>query len=50
MGALLGLIIASLINLFFFHSSLVELIMSGISLVVFTVLTMYDTQKLKKYV
>lgn len=47
MGALLGLIIASLINLFFFHSSLVELIMSGISLVIFTVLTMYDTQKLK---
>ena len=47
MGALLGLIIASLINLFFFHSSVVELIMSGISLVIFTVLTMYDTQKLK---
>ena len=47
MGALLGLIIASLINVFFFQSTVVELIMSAITLVIFIVLTMYDTQKLK---
>ena len=47
LGALIGLIIASLINLFFFKSSMVELIMAGISLVIFLILTMYDTQKLK---
>ena len=47
MGALLGLIIASLINIFFFQSTVVELIMSAITLVIFIVLTMYDTQKLK---
>lgn len=47
MGALLGLIIAGFINIFFFRSTMAELIMSGISLVVFIVLTMFDTQKLK---
>ena len=48
LGALLGLILASLLNLFFFRSSMVEWIMSGISLIIFIILTIYDTQKLKR--
>ena len=48
LGALIGLILASLLNLFFFRSSMVEWIMSGISLIIFIILTIYDTQKLKR--
>lgn len=43
---LIGIIIASIINLFM-QSSMMELVISGIGVIVFTGLTAYDTQKLK---
>ena len=43
---LIGLIIASLVNMFL-HSSAMSLIISYIGVIVFTGLTAYDTQRLK---
>ena len=43
---LVGLIIASLVNMFL-HSSAMSLIISYIGVIVFTGLTAYDTQRLK---
>ena len=47
MMALMGLIVASLIN-FFMHSETMEYIISFIGVVIFTGLTAYDVQKLKE--
>ena len=44
--ALIGIIIASLINLYF-KSSMMDYIISGIGVIVFTLLTAYDSQKIK---
>ncbi|MGB8366865.1 MAG: Bax inhibitor-1/YccA family protein [Candidatus Babeliales bacterium] len=44
---LFGLIIALLVNLFL-KSATVDLIISGIGVIIFSLLTAYDTQKLKK--
>ena len=44
--ALIGLIIASLVNIFM-HSSMMQWIISLVGVVVFAGLTAYDTQKLK---
>jgi uncharacterized protein len=46
MMGLFGIIIASLANMFF-HSSLVQFVVSIIGVVVFTGLTAYDTQRIK---
>lgn len=45
--ALMGLIIASLVNLFL-HNSMMDLIISGIGVLLFTGLTAYDSQKIKQ--
>lgn len=45
--ALIGLIIASVVNIFL-HNSALELIVSGIGVLVFTGLTAYDAQKIKQ--
>ena len=45
--ALIGLIIASLVNLFL-HNSMMDLIISGIGVLLFTGLTAYDSQKIKQ--
>lgn len=45
--ALIGLIIASLVNLFL-HNSMMDLIISGIGVLIFTGLTAYDSQKIKQ--
>ena len=42
-----GIIIASIINLFF-RSSMMDMILSGIGVVIFTLLTAYDSQKIKR--
>lgn len=47
--ALIGLIIASLVNMFL-HSSMFELIISGVGVLIFVGLTAYDTQKIKALV
>ncbi len=47
MMALWGLIIALLVNLFF-QSPMIELVISAVGVLVFTVLTAYDTQKIKQ--
>lgn len=47
MMALLGLIVASLIN-YFMHSETMEYIISFVGVVIFTGLTAYDVQKLKE--
>lgn len=47
LGALLGIIVASAVNIFFFRSTAADLIVSGITVVIFLILTLYDTQKLK---
>lgn len=44
--ALIGLIIAMLVN-FFMQSSMMDYVISGIGVLIFTGLTAYDTQKLK---
>lgn len=44
---LLGLIITSLINVFFLQSSMADFILSIITVIIFIGLTAYDTQKLK---
>ena len=46
--ALIGVIVTSLLNIFIFRSSGMDWIISAVSVVVFTVLTAYDVQKLKK--
>jgi uncharacterized protein len=45
---LIGVIIASLVNMFL-HSSMMQFIISVIGVLVFTGLTAYDTQKIKNY-
>ena len=45
---LVGVVLASLVNLFF-HSSMVTFVVSCMSVVVFTGLTAYDTQKLRVF-
>jgi FtsH-binding integral membrane protein len=45
--ALIGLIIATLVNLFL-HNSTLELVTSGIGVLIFTGLTAYDAQKIKE--
>ncbi len=46
--ALIGLIIAMVVNVFFVKSGMADLIISGIGIVVFAGLTAYDTQRLIK--
>lgn len=48
--ALIGLIIAGFTNIFIFQSSMFDLIISGIGVIIFVGLTAYDTQKIKKMV
>ena len=43
---LIGIVIASVVNIFL-HSNMIQLMVSGIGLIVFIGLTAYDTQKLK---
>ena len=45
--AVIGLIIAGLVNLFL-HNSMMDLIISGIGVLIFTGLTAYDSQKIKQ--
>jgi len=45
--ALIVIIITSLLNVFLFHSSTVETIISVVGLLAFMGLTMYDVQKIK---
>ena len=44
---LIGLIIAGLVN-FFWHNTMFELLISAVGVVLFALLTAYDTQKLKQ--
>lgn len=44
---LIGLIIATMVNVFFMHSAGFDLILSYIGVIVFVGLTAYDTQKIK---
>lgn len=48
MSMLIGLIIASLVNLFFLQSTAADFILSIITVLIFVGLTAYDTQKCKK--
>lgn len=48
-GALMGIIVAMLLNVFFLHSNGVEMLISFIMVVVFAGLTAYDHQKMKQY-
>ena len=48
MMGLIGIIIASLVNLFL-QSSMMDFVISCIGVVVFTGLTAYDTQKLREF-
>ena len=48
MMGLIGLIIASVVNLFL-HSSMIYWLTTFVGVIVFTALTAYDTQKLKRY-
>lgn len=45
---LIGIIIASVVNLFFIHSQGMQMIISYIGVLVFAGLTAYDTQKIKQ--
>jgi FtsH-binding integral membrane protein len=45
--ALLGLIVATLINVFF-RNSMVDLILSAVGVLIFVALTAYDSQKIKR--
>ena len=47
MGALIGVIIASLVNAFIFRSSMADLVVAIITVVIFLGLTAWDTQKMK---
>ncbi len=44
---LIGIIIASIVNFIFFHSTAMQMIISYVGVLVFVGLTAYDTQKLK---
>ncbi|MGP1465483.1 MAG: Bax inhibitor-1/YccA family protein [Prevotella koreensis] len=44
----IGLIIASLVNVFFIRSGMMELIVSWVGVIIFAGLTMYDTQRIKQ--
>ena len=44
--ALVGVVIASVVNIFL-HNSTLQLIISGVGVLLFTALTAYDTQKIK---
>jgi FtsH-binding integral membrane protein len=44
--ALVGIVIASVVNIFL-HNSTLQLIISGVGVLLFTALTAYDTQKIK---
>lgn len=46
--ALVGIIIASIVNIFFFKSGMFDLIVSYIGVLVFVGLTAYDSQKIKQ--
>lgn len=46
--ALIGLIISMVVNIFFMKNGMMDLVLSGIGVVVFAGLTAYDTQKLIK--
>ena len=48
MMALIGLIIASLVNVFFVKSSGFDLILSYVGVLIFVGLTAYDSQKIKQ--
>jgi FtsH-binding integral membrane protein len=43
-----GLIIASLVNIFFIKSGLMDLVVSWIGVIIFAGLTIYDTQRIKR--
>ena len=45
---LVGIIVTSLVNMFLLHSTTVETVICGIGVLVFVLLTAYDTQKIKK--
>ena len=45
---LIGIILASLVNIFFLRNSMFDLVISIIGVVIFVGLTAYDTQKIKK--
>jgi FtsH-binding integral membrane protein len=45
-AALIGLVLAMLVNLFL-HNGLMDLILSGVAVIIFSGLTAYDTQKIK---
>jgi FtsH-binding integral membrane protein len=47
MMALIGIIIASMVN-FFLHSAMMDYVISCIGVLIFTGLTAYDTQKIKR--
>lgn len=49
MGALIGIIVSMILNVFFLKSSGVELVISFIMVLVFAGLTAYDHQKMKQY-
>jgi uncharacterized protein len=44
----LGLILASLVNIFFLKSSMIELIISYVMVILFTIVTAYDMQTIKQ--
>ncbi|MEN8252483.1 MAG: Bax inhibitor-1/YccA family protein [Patescibacteria group bacterium] len=46
---LIGVILASVVNIFFVQSSTFDFVLAIITVIVFTLLTAYDTQKLKNY-
>lgn len=46
---LLGIIITSLVNLIFLRNTMVDTIICGIGVMIFVVLTAYDTQKIKEH-
>lgn len=47
-AALIGLIVAMLLNAFIFHSPMITLIFSFIAVIIFAGLTAWDTQKMQK--
>lgn len=45
---LVGIIITSLVNMFLLHNSTVDTVICGIGVLIFVLLTAYDTQKIKR--
>ena len=45
---LIGIIITSLVNMFLLHNSTVDTVICGIGVLIFVLLTAYDTQKIKR--